>query len=251
MKIYPKFTASELKELGLVGTMPSHIGIIMDGNGRWAKARLMPRSFGHRAGMEALQEIVRASHGIGLRALTVYAFSTENWLRPETEINALFSLLVEYFYKEIDELDANNVRIIVLGELSRFPEKLQTLMTSAVERTNKNTGLEFAVALNYGARSELVHAVRSIINEGIPSDEITENTISERLYTGSMSTPDPDLIIRTAGEERLSNFLLWQAAYSEFVFTKTNFPDFTPEIYYQCIMEFMKRTRKFGKVLTN
>ncbi len=250
MKIYPKLTEAELKQLNLIGTMPKHIGIIMDGNGRWAKARLMPRSFGHRAGMEALQEIVRTSHGLGLNVLTVYAFSTENWLRPETEINALFSLLVEYFYKEIDELNANNVRIRLLGDLSRFPAKLQELMTSAIELTKHNTGLEFAVALNYGARAEIVHAVRSIVTEGIPADEITEDMISKHLYTGCMSEPDPDLIIRTAGEERLSNFLLWQAAYSEFVFTKTLFPDFTPEVYYQCIREFMHRTRRFGKVLT-
>ncbi len=251
MKIYPKFTGAELEKLGLTGNMPKHVAIIMDGNGRWAKARHMPRSFGHRAGMEALQEIVRSSHSIGIEVLTVYAFSTENWRRPESEINALFSLLVEYFYKEIDELDANNVKIHVLGDLSRFPAKLRELMETAIDRTALNSGLNFAIALNYGSRDEIVRAARAIVQANLTPDDITEGIFSEYLYTNSISVPDPDLIIRTAGEQRLSNFLLWQAAYSEFVFTNTTFPDFTPEAYYECIKEFMRRTRRFGKVLPN
>ncbi|MDD5981572.1 MAG: polyprenyl diphosphate synthase, partial [Clostridium sp.] len=163
--------------------------------------------------------------------------------------NALFSLLVEYFYKEIDELDQNNVRIFILGDLSRFQPKLRELMESAVERTKNNTGLEFAIALNYGSRAEILNAIKSIVSEGILPEELTEDSVSRRLYTGVMHCTDPDLIIRTAGEQRLSNFLLWQAAYSEFVFTDTAFPDFTPEVYIGCIKEFMQRTRRFGKVL--
>ena len=228
MKIYERFSDAEMKRLGLTGNMPKHVGIIMDGNGRWAKSRMLPRSLGHRAGMDALEEIVRASKSIGLEALTVYAFSTENWLRPEQEVNALFSLLVEYFYKEIDELDANNVRVHILGSLERFSPKLRELMENARERTEKNTGLHFAIALNYGSRDEITRAVRSIVSEGIPESEITEETISSHLYTRCLPYPDPDVIIRTAGEQRLSNFLLWQAAYSEFVFTDTTFPVFTP-----------------------
>ena len=150
MKIYERFSDAEMKRLGLTGSMPKHVGIIMDGNGRWAKSRMLPRSLGHRAGMDALQEIVRVSKSIGIEALTVYAFSTENWLRPEQEVNALFSLLVEYFYKEIDELDANNVRVHILGSLERFSPKLRELMENARERTAKNTGRHFAIALNYG-----------------------------------------------------------------------------------------------------
>ena len=246
MRVYPKFTADELKKLGLDGKLPKHIGLIMDGNGRWAKQRLMPRSAGHRAGMEALQEIVRASHSIGIEALTVYAFSTENWGRPAAEVDALMSLLVEYFYKEIDELDANNVRIRTLGDLTRFAPKLRELMENAVERTKNNTGLNFSIAINYGSRAEIVRAVRNLINEGVPSEGITEEFFSEHLYTGEL--PELDLIIRTAGEQRLSNFLLYQAAYAEFVFTETLFPAFTPEKYFDCIKEFMRRTRRFGKV---
>ena len=165
MKIYERFSDAEMKRLGLTGSMPKHVGIIMDGNGRWAKSRMLPRSLGHRAGMDALEEIVRASKSIGLEALTVYAFSTENWLRPEQEVNALFSLLVEYFYKEIDELDANNVRVHILGSLERFSPKLRELMENARERTEKNTGLHFAIALNYGSRDEIARAVRSIVSE--------------------------------------------------------------------------------------
>lgn len=174
MKIYERFSDAEMKRLRLTGNMPKHVGIIMDGNGRWAKSRMLPRSLGHRAGMDALQEIVRVSKSIGIEALTVYAFSTENWLRPEQEVNALFSLLVEYFYKEIDELDANNVRVHILGSLERFSPKLRELMENARERTEKNTGLHFAIALNYGSRDEITRAVRSIVSEGIPESEITK-----------------------------------------------------------------------------
>lgn len=248
VKIYPKFTEEEMKQRGLVpGAMPKHVGLIMDGNGRWAKKRLMPRPAGHRAGMEAMKAAVRFSHSVGIEALTVYAFSTENWKRPVTEVDALFNLLSEYFYKDIDELDANNVKMIVIGDLGRLAPKMRGLLETAMERTKNNTGLRFNVAINYGGRAEIVHAVQQLIRDGVPADEVTEEAIASRIYTAGQ--PDPDVIIRTAGEERLSNFLLWQAAYSEFVFTPVLFPDFDENAYTDCLKEFMGRTRRFGKVL--
>ncbi|MBQ7060683.1 MAG: isoprenyl transferase [Clostridia bacterium] len=247
IKIYPRFSEEEIRALGLEGAMPKHVGLIMDGNGRWAKKRLLPRSAGHRAGMEAMKAAVRFSHSIGVEALTVYAFSTENWKRPQTEVDALFALLSEYFYKDIDELDANNVRMIVIGDLGRLAPRMRGLLETAMERTKDNTGLVFNVAINYGGRAEIVHAVRELIEGGAKAEDVTEEAISAHLYTRSQ--PDPDVIIRTAGEQRLSNFLLWQAAYSEFVFTPVLFPDFDEKAYTDCIKEFMGRTRRFGKVL--
>ena len=247
MRIYDRYSDDKLEELGLSGKLPKHVGIIMDGNGRWAKSRLMPRPVGHRAGMEALHEIVREAHCLGLEALTVYAFSTENWQRPVQEVNALFGLLTEYFAKEIDELDANGVRIIALGDLGPFPEKVKVCMTDAIERTASNKGLRFCIAINYGSRAEITRAVRLIVRSRIEPEMINEDLISRSLYTGEL--PELDLIIRTAGEQRLSNFLLWQAAYSEFVFTPVLWPDFTPEEFRKCLIEFMKRTRRFGKVV--
>lgn len=246
--IYPKYTGAELKALSLErGALPKHIGIIMDGNGRWAKKRLLPRSAGHRAGMEALRGVVRFSHSAGIEALTVYAFSTENWRRPKLEIDALFSLLVEYFHKEIEELDLNGVRIRMLGDTSAFSPKLRELMDNAVERTKNNHGLMFNVALNYGGRAEIVNAAKKLVEEGVPADEIDEAAISDRLYTSGL--PEVDLIIRTAGEKRLSNFLLYQAAYSEFCFTDTLFPDFDSDAYCACLKEYALRIRRFGRAL--
>lgn len=248
MQIYERYTEKQLEQLGYkVGAIPRHIGIIMDGNGRWAKQRLLPRSLGHRAGMEALHDIVREAHCLGVEALSVYAFSTENWQRPVQEVNALFALLVEYFNKEIDELDANGVRIIALGDIAPFPDKVRACMEEAIERTKNNTGLSFCIAINYGARAEIVRACRLMASEGLDPAEIDESTVSERLYTSGL--PELDLIIRTAGEQRLSNFLLWQAAYAEFVFTEVLWPDFTPEILNDCIRAYLKRTRRFGKVV--
>ena len=247
MRVYDRYTEKELKDIGLYGGVPAHVGIIMDGNGRWAKKRLMPRSFGHRAGMEALHGIVREAHCLGIKALTVYAFSTENWQRPVQEVNALFSLLTEYFEKEIDELDLNGVRIVALGDLDPFPEKVKACMVNAIERTKGNTGLNFCIAINYGSRAEIVRSVKRIVDSGISPEEIDENTISDNLYTAGL--PELDLVIRTAGEQRLSNFLLWQAAYAEFVFTPVCWPDFDIEEFRKCLAEFMKRTRRFGKVV--
>ena len=247
MQIYERYTAAELEQMGLTGQLPKHIGVIMDGNGRWAKKRFMPRPVGHRAGMEALHNIVREAHCLGLEALTVYAFSTENWQRPAQEVNALFGLLTEYVEREIAELDANGVRIITLGDLEPFPEKVKASIMGAAERTKNNTGLKFCISLNYGSRAEIVRAVRLIVKEGAEPESIDEAMISKHLYTAEL--PELDLIIRTAGEQRLSNFLLWQAAYAEFVFTDVLWPDFTPEELRACIKQFMKRTRRFGKVV--
>lgn len=247
MKIYDRYSDKEMADFGLKGTLPQHVGIIMDGNGRWATKRLMPRPVGHRAGMEALHVIVRESHRLGIKALSVYAFSTENWRRPMQEINALFSLLTEYFEKEIDELNANKVKIIVLGDLSPMPEKVKNAMNKAMERTRDNDGLRFCIALNYGGRSEILRAVKSISASGVDPEKIDEKLISDNLYTAGL--PELDLVIRTAGEQRLSNFMLWQAAYAEFVFTNVLWPDFDPEEYRRCLIEFMKRTRRFGKVV--
>lgn len=244
--IYKKYSADELSSLGLAGNLPAHVGIIMDGNGRWAKAKHLPRSCGHRAGMETLHSIVKASHCIGIKALTVYAFSTENWQRPIAEVNALFSLLVEYFYKEIDELDENNVCIHALGDLDRFPYKVRDVISTAIERTSDNSGMKFCIAVNYGSRAEIVRAFRQLADEGVDAESVTEDMISDKLYTSGL--PELDLIIRTAGEQRLSNFLLWQAAYSEFVFSPTLWPDFTPEQYFECLGEYMHRLRRFGKI---
>ncbi len=247
MRIYQPYTREEMESFGLKAEMPAHIGIIMDGNGRWAKQRLMPRPVGHRAGMEALHEIVREAHCLGVKTLTVYAFSTENWQRPVQEVNALFGLLTEYFEKEIDELDANGVRIVALGDLEPFPEKVKWCMVNAIERTASNKGLNFCIAINYGSRAELTRAVRRIADSGVKPDEITEALITSNLYTAGQ--PELDLIIRTAGEQRLSNFLLWQAAYAEFVFTDTLWPDFDTAEFRRCIKEYLKRTRRFGKVV--
>ena len=247
MKIYERYTDSELASFGLAGNLPSHVGIIMDGNGRWASKRLMPRPVGHRAGMEALHEIVREAHCLGLKALTVYAFSTENWQRPMAEVNALFGLLTEYFAREIDELDANGVKMRVLGDIEPFPDKVRQCLIDAVESTKNNKGLEFCIAVNYGARAEIVRAAKKLVESGISADGITEEAFSDDLYTAGL--PELDLIIRTAGEQRLSNFLLWQAAYAEFVFTNVLWPDFSPAELRGCIIEYMKRTRRFGKVV--
>ena len=227
--------------------VPAHIAIIMDGNGRWAKERGQIRLKGHQAGMEALHDIVKACSDMGVQVLTVYAFSTENWKRPAEEVSGIFSLLVRYVAKELKELNENNVRIRLLGDVRPLPDAARKAVMEAVDDTADNTGLVFNIAINYGGRAEIVHAVRMLVESGVKPEDVTEDAISERLYT--CGQPDPDVIIRTAGEQRLSNFLLWQAAYSEFVFTPVLFPDFDDAAYTNCIKEYMGRTRRFGKVL--
>ncbi|MCQ2553228.1 MAG: polyprenyl diphosphate synthase, partial [Clostridia bacterium] len=197
--------------------IPQHVAIIMDGNGRWAKARGQVRLFGHNAGMEALREIVRHSQTLGVKYLTVYAFSTENWKRPEDEVSGLFKLLIKYFGSEIKELNQNNVKVQILGDWSKLPKASKDSIEDALKTTENNTGLVFSIALNYGGRDEIVRAVKQIVAENTAPEEITEELIGSKLYTANI--PDPELIIRTSGEVRLSNFLIWQAAYSEIVIT--------------------------------
>ncbi len=241
-----KLTAEELNSLGLRReTLPRHVAIVMDGNGRWAQKRGLPRSFGHRAGTERLREIIRFSSDAGIQALTLYAFSTENWRRPEEEKSVLFSLLIEYFNSEIDELHENNVRITIFGEKDPFPEKVRAALLRAEDKTRQNTGLRLNIALNYGSRAEILRAARLAAQEAVkagayPGDE----AFLSHLY--SAGQPELDLMIRTSGEERLSNFLLWQAAYAELYFTPVLWPDFTKEEYIRALIEFARRGRRFG-----
>ena len=231
--------------------MPRHVAIIMDGNGRWAKQHGVPRLVGHNAGMEAMKEIVRRSSDLGIEYLTVYAFSTENWKRTEEEVSGIFRLLVKFVKLDLHELVEKNVRVCTLGDYSVIPDAARKSLEQTLEATKDNTGLQFNIALNYGSRAEIVRAVNRIAEDrdaGKIPPEITEELISRYLYTGDEcgNVPDPDLIIRTSGEERLSNFLLWQSAYSEFVFTDVLWPDFSPEIYEEMIEIYQSRDRRFG-----
>lgn len=239
-----------VRECGLDGNIPRHVAIIMDGNGRWATKRGLPRSAGHRAGMEALRDLITASSELGIEALTLYAFSTENWKRPRDEVGTLFSLVVEYFNREISELHEKGVRIRVLGDMSRVPQKARAALMRAEDITHDNRGLKLNLAINYGARAELVRAARALAedvsNGGMAPDAIDEAAVSSRLYTSGQ--PDVDLLIRTGGEMRLSNFLLYQSAYAELLFTDTLFPDFDKAHYLDAIREFQGRSRRFGAI---
>ena len=232
--------------------MPVHVAVIMDGNGRWAKKRGLPRLAGHNAGMKAMKKIVDHSDKLGIRYLTVYAFSTENWKRSIAEVSGIFRLLVSYVNSDLQELVRNNVRVKILGDYSELPEDAVRSLEKTLEKTKDNTGLQFNIALNYGGRDELRRAVQSLafkVRDGqLAPEDITEDLISAELFTGSINadTPDPELIIRTSGELRLSNFLLWQSAYSELVFPDVLWPDFTPEEYEKCLEEFQGRDRRFG-----
>lgn len=228
--------------------LPSHVAVIMDGNGRWAAGKGIPKLSGHKAGMEALKKIVRKSGEIGIEYLTVYAFSTENWKRSEEEVGGIFQILVYYMEREIKEIHRQNVKVNILGDYSVIPQKAEKAVRDAVELTKSNTGLQFNIALNYGGRDEITRAVKRLAEDVIAgklsSDEIDEAAVSERLFTAGM--PDPDLIIRTSGELRLSNFLLWQSAYSEFYFTDYLWPDFDEKQYLCAISEYQHRKRNFG-----
>ncbi|MBK5243565.1 MAG: isoprenyl transferase [Eubacteriaceae bacterium] len=224
--------------------LPEHIAIIMDGNGRWAQAKKRPRLFGHNAGMKTLRKIVRASSDAGIKILTVYAFSTENWKRSPEEVDGLMNIAVEYFKKEVGELHQNNVKIQVIGDINGLNAKVQKAAKNAMDITANNTGLVFNVALNYGSRNEIVHAVKALIEQGVLPEEVTENRLNEELYTKGLG--DPDLLIRTGGESRLSNFMLWQIAYTELLFIDTYWPDFNKEEYYNLIEIYQKRNRRFG-----
>ncbi|MBR3755987.1 MAG: isoprenyl transferase [Firmicutes bacterium] len=233
--------------------IPAHIAIIMDGNGRWAKAKGVPRVAGHNAGMQSMKEIVKAASQLGVKHLTVYAFSTENWKRSAEEVGGIFKLVVKYVNSELAELHANNVRVRILGDYAAVPKPAVESLEKSLQTTKDNTGLQFNIALNYGSRAEIVRAVNLIEQDKkagvLASDmEITEELISRYLYTGAENgdIPDPDLIIRTSGEERLSNFMLWQSAYSEFGFTDVLWPDFTPAEFERMIEDYQNRERRFG-----
>ncbi len=228
--------------------MPKHIAIIMDGNRRWAKKRNKPVSFGHKEGAKTLEKIVRYANKIGLEFITVYAFSTENWKRAEDEVKALMLLLQNYLDDYSKRADTENIKIKILGDISVLSENMQKSINNCMERTKNNTGVTFNIALNYGGRDELVKATKAIaldVQEGkLKINDIDEDVISSKLYTNGQ--PDPDLLIRTSGEMRLSNFLPWQLVYSEFLFVDKNWPDFNEDDLDNAIIEYQKRTRKFG-----
>lgn len=228
--------------------MPKHIAIIMDGNRRWAKSKGKPVSFGHKEGAKTLEKIVRYANKIGLEYITVYAFSTENWKRAEDEVKALMMLLQNYLDEYSKRADTENIKVKILGDISALSEGMQKSINKCMERTKDNTGVTFNIALNYGGRDEILKAIKQIAKEvkedKLKIEEITEEKVSNSLYT--KGEPDPDLLIRTSGELRLSNFLPWQLVYSEFLFIDKNWPDFKEEDLDNAIIEYQKRTRKFG-----
>ena len=231
--------------------LPAHVAIIMDGNGRWAIKRGMPRSFGHRAGVKALRQIVEASVELKLKHLTVYAFSTENWKRPREEVNVLMNLLVEYLHKEINSLCENNVKINPMGLIAELPQHARDAVAMAIDRSKNNTGLYFNIALNYGGRTELLKAVKEIgqllLNHKLEIEKIDEQVIANHLFTAGQ--PDPDLLIRPSGDYRVSNFLLWQLAYTEFWLTDTMWPDFDKKEFFKALLDFQRRERRYGGLL--
>ncbi len=232
--------------------MPTHVAVIMDGNGRWAEQRGVSRVAGHNAGMLAMKEIIKRADILGIKYLTVYAFSTENWKRSQEEVGGIFNLLVKYVGSELAELNQNNVKVRILGDYSKIPRHAVNSIERALKETEDNDGLQFNIAFNYGSWLEIVRAIKHIctlVEEGqLEKEAIDEETVNKYLYTGDENgnLPDPDLIIRTSGEERLSNFLLWQCAYSELAFSDSLWPDFTPDEFQKLVEEFSKRKRRFG-----
>jgi len=224
--------------------IPTHVGIIMDGNGRWARQRGQPRTAGHRAGVENIRRVLQACVRFGIKYMTVYAFSTENWGRPRAEVQALLNLLAQSLRKEVQEMHKNGTQLRHIGRLDQLPAQLQEGVLDAIALTKNNDRIVLNIAFDYGGRAEIVKAVQEIIREGIPADEVTEEMISRHLYTAGQ--PDPDIIIRTAGEMRLSNFLLWQAEYAEYYSTPTYWPDFDENELYEALLAFNKRERRYG-----
>lgn len=231
--------------------LPSHIAIIMDGNGRWAQKRGLPRPEGHRQGVEAVREIVTCSHELGISALTLFAFSTENWKRPPWEVNFLMSLPEQYLKSELPRLVEKNVQIKLIGDPRGLPSQVRKAINKGLRESEHNSGMKLNFALNYGARDEIVKAVAALVEEdraGKLKGVISEEKISSYLYTGKLQLPDPDLLIRTGGEYRVSNFLLWQLAYSELYFSTVYWPDFNRSFFYEAILEYQNRERRFGAV---
>lgn len=239
----------DLKSKINLDKLPRHIAIIMDGNGRWAKSRVMPRIFGHSNGVTAVRETTEACAELGVEFLTLYAFSTENWNRPVTEVNALMSLLVDTIHNEVKTLNENNIRLRAIGDLSRLPTKSRATLLSAIEQTKLNNRMTLVLALNYSARWEVVEAARNLAHQVkaglLQPDDINDNVFSAALSTHGI--PDPELLIRTSGEMRISNFLLWQIAYTELYFDNVLWPDFRKEHLYDAIINYQNRERRFGK----
>ncbi len=246
-KVSDELAQNELKKSGVI---PSHIAIIMDGNGRWAKKKGLPRVAGHKRGVDTVREIVEACAQVGVKYLTLYTFSTENWKRPKDEVSTLMRLLLKSLKDRVKELNKNDIRLTTIGEIHKLPPEVQKQLLSDIDRTKNNKKMVLNLALSYSGRWELLEAMKSIarqVSEGILNpDEINELTISNNLTTNNM--PDPELLIRTSGEFRVSNFLLWQIAYTEFVITDVFWPDFTREHLYDAIRQFQQRERRFGKV---
>ncbi len=231
-------------------TMPKHIAFIMDGNGRWAKRKGLPRLVGHNAGTETLKKIVKESKRLGIEYITFYAFSTENWKRPSDEVNGLMNILVKFIQSEIQEIHSNHIKINILGDIEKLPLYAKEQVDFAIDLTKDNTEMHFNIALNYGGRDEIIQAVKRIVsdveNQTLRLEQIDENSFASYLYTNGM--PDPDLLIRTSGEVRLSNFLLWQLAYSEMTFVDVFWPDFDEMAYQKAISDYQNRNRRFGAI---
>ncbi len=236
----------ERAEQNLPETVPTHVAIIMDGNGRWARERHLPRLAGHRAGVENLRRVLRASADFGIEYLTIYAFSTENWERPSIEVRGLMNILDDVIDRELVEMHENGVQLRHIGRLEGLRPELQEKVRHAVELTKDNTNLVLNVAWNYGGRDEIIHAVQGMIEDGVDPADIDEDLIHQYLFTSD--SPDPDLVIRTSGELRVSNFLIWQSAYSEWAFPDTLWPDFGPEELRAALWDYARRERRFGAV---
>lgn len=233
-----------------INKLPNHIAIIMDGNGRWAKKRFLPRNFGHQEGMERVIEIVEASNELGIKHLSLYAFSTENWKRPIEEVNGLMKILVQYITRELDKLHKNNVKIQILGDINKLPEFAKEEVIKTINKTSINTGMVLNIGLNYGGRDEIIFGVKNILKDikmgKMNIDDLNVNNFSDYLYTKNQ--PDPDLLIRPSGELRLSNFMLYQIAYTEFWFSDVLWPEFTKKHLLLSIIDFQKRNRRFGGI---
>jgi len=228
--------------------IPRHVAIVMDGNGRWAKKRRLPKIAGHRAGIKSVEEVIRAAEDIGIKILTLYTFSTENWNRPRPEIDALMNLLEGYLERETDRIASEGVRLHAIGRIANLPPGIQNKLRKAEEKTSRNKKILVNIAINYGGRAEIVDAAKKILEDvnerRLTSDYITENTFSDYLYTAGI--PDPDMLIRTSGEMRISNFLLWQISYSEIHVTKTLWPDFRKKDLEKAILDYQRRERHYG-----
>ena len=252
-KFFKKNKPEEKNSEEKLRKIPTHVAIIMDGNGRWAKKRNMPRVKGHYEGMQTVKKITKYASKLGIQYLTLYAFSTENWARPKEEVSYLMDLPEKMFMSFMPELMENNVKVEVIGVVEKLPENTRKAVEDAIEQTKNNTGLKLIFALNYGSKDEIVTAVKRIAqgaaNNEYKVEEIDEQLISDNLFT--KDTPDPDLLIRTSGEQRISNFLLWQIAYSEFIFTKVAWPDFVEEEFYKALLEYQSRDRRFGGLNEN